>query len=168
VRSRVLQRAGASLEVAAPQRGASQRLLDGRCSGELPRTLSADVEAGAVPQAEAPASTLSQRLLRALQFPPRRSLQRESWTLRGGAALEQAPIADLYPATTVLFADCCGFTAWAASVNPARVLTVLEAIFNAFDELAAQAGVFKVETSKKAAAPLRACFACVPACVQLR
>jgi hypothetical protein len=72
--------------------------------------------------------------------------------------LEEAPIADLFPAVTVLFADCCGFTAWAANVTPARVLTVLEAIFNAFDQLASKEGVFKLETSTTAAALLRACL----------
>jgi hypothetical protein len=35
-----------------------------------------------------------------------------------------APIAELYPETTVLFADICGFTAWSSERHPAQVRTV--------------------------------------------
>ncbi len=56
------------------------------------------------------------------------------------------PIADLFPATTVLFADIAGFTAWSSTREPTQVFTLLEAVYGAFDEIAARRGVFKVET----------------------
>jgi len=56
------------------------------------------------------------------------------------------PIADLFAATTVLFADIAGFTAWSSTREPTQVFTLLEAVYGAFDEIAAKRGVFKVET----------------------
>ena len=56
------------------------------------------------------------------------------------------PIADLFAATTVLFADIAGFTAWSSTREPTQVFTLLEAVYGAFDEIAARRGVFKVET----------------------
>ncbi len=56
------------------------------------------------------------------------------------------PIADLFPATTVLFADIAGFTAWSSTREPTQVFTLLEAVYGAFDKIAARRGVFKVET----------------------
>ncbi len=56
------------------------------------------------------------------------------------------PIADLFPATTVLFADIAGFTAWSSTREPTQVFTLLESVYGAFDEIAARRGVFKVET----------------------
>lgn len=40
------------------------------------------------------------------------------------AALE--PIADLFPKTTILFADLAGFTAWSSEREPSQVFTLLE------------------------------------------
>jgi hypothetical protein len=56
------------------------------------------------------------------------------------------PIADLFPQTTVLFADIAGFTAWSSSREPCQVFTLLETVYHAFDILAHRRGVFKVET----------------------
>ena len=84
------------------------------------------------------------------------------------------PIADLFPATTVLFAGKCrdngyvinpvkeethfsyewrnsmtdiaGFTAWSSVRDPAQVFILLETIYAAFDKLATRRRVFKVET----------------------
>jgi class 3 adenylate cyclase len=56
------------------------------------------------------------------------------------------PIADLFPATTVLFADIATFTAWSSIRDPIQVFTFLETIYSAFDEIATKRGVFKVET----------------------
>lgn len=56
------------------------------------------------------------------------------------------PIADLFAATTVLFADIAGFTAWSSTREPSQVFILLEAVYGAFDEIAAKRGVFKVET----------------------
>jgi Adenylate and Guanylate cyclase catalytic domain len=60
--------------------------------------------------------------------------------------IEGSPIANLYPDTTVMFADLAGFTSWSASRQPTQVFTLLETLYAAFDEIAKQRGVFKVET----------------------
>ena len=46
----------------------------------------------------------------------------------------------------IYFADIRGFTAWSSTREPAQVFTLLETIYNAFDEIAKRRGVFKVET----------------------
>jgi len=45
-----------------------------------------------------------------------------------------------------MFCDIVGFTAWSSVREPTQVFTLLEAIFTAFDDIAKQRGVFKVET----------------------
>jgi len=60
--------------------------------------------------------------------------------------LESKPIADLFPNTTVLFADIAGFTAWSSVREPSQVFTLLETIYKAFDKTAKRRKVFKVET----------------------
>lgn len=57
-----------------------------------------------------------------------------------------APIADLFPYTTVMFADISGFTAWSSVREPAQVFQLLETIYRAFDNAARKRKVFKVET----------------------
>jgi class 3 adenylate cyclase len=56
------------------------------------------------------------------------------------------PIAELFPETTVCFADISGFTAWSSIRDPSQVFSLLEAVFGAFDSIARKKGVFKVET----------------------
>jgi len=56
------------------------------------------------------------------------------------------PIADLFPHTTVLFADIAGFTAWSSTREPAQVFILLQTLYQAFDVLAKKRKVFKVET----------------------
>ena len=56
-----------------------------------------------------------------------------------------ARIAESYPETTVLFADLAGFTPWARRTDSALVVSFLDALFTRFDELAADAGVEKIE-----------------------
>jgi class 3 adenylate cyclase len=56
------------------------------------------------------------------------------------------PIADLFPNCTVLFADISGFTAWSSTRDPAQVFVLLQTVYQAFDEIAKQRKVFKVET----------------------
>jgi class 3 adenylate cyclase len=60
--------------------------------------------------------------------------------------LTGSPIAELYPETTVLFADLAGFTSWSSTRQPTQVFTLLETLYGAFDAIAKQRGVFKVET----------------------
>lgn len=57
-----------------------------------------------------------------------------------------SPIAELYPETTVMFADIAGFTAWSSERQPHQVFHLLETLYGAFDRIAKQRGVFKVET----------------------
>jgi hypothetical protein len=57
-----------------------------------------------------------------------------------------APLADLFPNTTVIFADIAGFTAWASAREPQQVFILLETIYGAFDRLAYRHDIFKVET----------------------
>jgi len=59
---------------------------------------------------------------------------------------ESKPIADLFPHTTVMFADISGFTAWSSVREPAQVFVLLETIYQSFDKIARQRRVFKVET----------------------
>jgi Adenylate and Guanylate cyclase catalytic domain len=63
-----------------------------------------------------------------------------------GMDAASSPIAELYPETTVLFADIAGFTAWSSVRQPSQVFHLLESVYAAFDEIARRRGVFKVET----------------------
>ncbi len=56
------------------------------------------------------------------------------------------PIADFFPSVTVVFADISGFTAWSSEREPAQVFQLLETVYHAFDVIASQFGVFKIET----------------------
>jgi len=58
----------------------------------------------------------------------------------------KAPIADLFPHATVMFGDISGFTAWSSSRQPTEVFILLETLYGAFDKVARQMEVFKVET----------------------
>jgi class 3 adenylate cyclase len=59
---------------------------------------------------------------------------------------ETKPIADLFPNTTIMFADIAGFTAWSSVREPSQVFTLLESVYSAFDAIAKRRKVFKVET----------------------
>jgi class 3 adenylate cyclase len=61
-------------------------------------------------------------------------------------AMKSKPIADLFPETTIIFADIVGFTAWSSAREPTQVFTLLETIYRAFDEIAKKRRVFKIET----------------------
>jgi len=63
-----------------------------------------------------------------------------------GSTFTTKPIAELFPAATIMFADISGFTAWSSTREPTQVFTLLETIYHAFDEIAKQRRVFKVET----------------------
>jgi Adenylate and Guanylate cyclase catalytic domain len=56
------------------------------------------------------------------------------------------PIADFFPHATVLFIDIANFTAWSSEREPHQVLSLLETLYFAFDDIARNLGVFKVET----------------------
>mmetsp|Transcript_27767 Transcript_27767/g.64985 ORF Transcript_27767/g.64985 Transcript_27767/m.64985 type:complete len:1198 (+) Transcript_27767:98-3691(+) len=69
----------------------------------------------------------------------RLSLQEEG---RGG----DVPLADFYPACTIMFCDIVGFTAWSSVREPVQVFQLLEAVYAEFDKCANNRRVFKVET----------------------
>jgi class 3 adenylate cyclase len=69
----------------------------------------------------------------------------------GGSAVANGnglakPIADLFPRTTVMFADIAGFTAWSSQREPEQVFTLLQTLYHEFDVIAKKRVVFKVET----------------------
>ena len=66
-------------------------------------------------------------------------------TKRGVDDRDDDPIADLFLETTIMFADCVGFTAWASVREPAKVFKLLETLYAEFDHVAHRLGVFKVE-----------------------
>ncbi len=55
-------------------------------------------------------------------------------------------IADSHPEVTVLFADVVDFTPFTARTTPERVVSVLDEIFTAFDDLAQRHGLEKIKT----------------------
>ncbi len=57
-----------------------------------------------------------------------------------------AVIADQNPEVTILFADIVGFTQKAASMSPEALVTYLNRIFTAFDDLTARHGLEKIKT----------------------
>jgi class 3 adenylate cyclase len=63
----------------------------------------------------------------------------------GESTLPSKPIADLFPETTIMFADIAGFTAWSSVREPSQVFTLLESIYREFDSIAKRRRVFKVE-----------------------
>ena len=63
-----------------------------------------------------------------------------------GKARLSKPIAELFPDTTVYFADISGFTSWSSAREPAHVFTLLETLYGAFDKIAKRYGIFKIET----------------------
>lgn len=78
----------------------------------------------------------SERLL--LNVLPRSIAER----LKGG----EEQIADSYPAVTVLFADISGFTVYAAKVSPEQLVSRLNNIFTAFDDMIEVYGLEKIKT----------------------
>jgi class 3 adenylate cyclase len=69
-----------------------------------------------------------------------------SMDFRTSAIIGKAPLADLFPNTTVVFADIVGFTAWSSAREPSQVFVLLETLYSSFDKIAYRQGVFKVET----------------------
>jgi class 3 adenylate cyclase len=55
-------------------------------------------------------------------------------------------IADGYPEVTVLFADLVDFTRHSQHTTPAQVVTLLDQLFTAFDQLARHLGLEKIKT----------------------
>ncbi|CAB9522680.1 cAMP-specific 3',5'-cyclic phosphodiesterase, isoform [Seminavis robusta] len=70
-----------------------------------------------------------------------------SWGGNASFRRNVASMADLFPDASVLFADIVGFEAWSSQREPTQCLTLLETIHDAFDRLAKEQAVFKVEAS---------------------
>ena len=58
----------------------------------------------------------------------------------------QATIADSYTEVTVLFADIVGFTSMSARIPPEQLVTMLNQVFSAFDQLAEKYSLEKIKT----------------------
>jgi Adenylate and Guanylate cyclase catalytic domain len=71
------------------------------------------------------------------------------------------PIADLFPNATVSFADIAGFTAWSSTREPTQVFVLLQNLYQAFDHIANQRKVFKVET-------IGDCYVAVTGCPEIQ
>mmetsp|Transcript_38112 Transcript_38112/g.92230 ORF Transcript_38112/g.92230 Transcript_38112/m.92230 type:complete len:1305 (+) Transcript_38112:58-3972(+) len=56
------------------------------------------------------------------------------------------PMADLFPNTTVVFADIVGFNAWSSAREPAQVFVLLETIHSEFDMLAYRYSMSRAES----------------------
>eukprot|EP00980_Cylindrotheca_fusiformis_P000897 scaffold238_cov95-Cylindrotheca_fusiformis.AAC.3 len=84
------------------------------------------------------------------QAEPSAQIKRDSNDLAGledGANdFASAPLADLFPSVSVVFADIVGFTAWSSAREPQQVFLLLESIYNSFDKIAYRHDIFKVET----------------------
>jgi hypothetical protein len=65
---------------------------------------------------------------------------------KNGIVLGSEPIAEFFPAVTIMYADLSGFTAWSSTREPTQVFTLLETLYGAMDKAARRLGVFKVET----------------------
>ena len=62
------------------------------------------------------------------------------------AGANDEPIADNFPACTVMFADISGFTQWSSAREPGHVFCLLQEVYRDFDLIAKRLRVFKVET----------------------
>jgi class 3 adenylate cyclase len=58
----------------------------------------------------------------------------------------ESPIADSYPAVSVLFADLVGFTALSAKMSATEVIMMLSGLFSEFDDLVTKRGLEKIKT----------------------
>ena len=59
---------------------------------------------------------------------------------------DPAPIADRFPEASVLFADLVGFTELSAGMAPEDLVTLLNDLFTAFDQVAERHGLEKIKT----------------------
>eukprot|EP00980_Cylindrotheca_fusiformis_P013630 scaffold3508_cov113-Cylindrotheca_fusiformis.AAC.10 len=64
----------------------------------------------------------------------------------GSDDLGSAPLADLFPSVSVVYADIAGFTAWSSAREPQQVFLLLESIYHSLDKIAYRHDIFKVET----------------------
>ncbi|GKY98676.1 hypothetical protein MPSEU_000823900 [Mayamaea pseudoterrestris] len=115
---------------------------------------SKDVEQDDMEESQVKAAFLSHQNHNApglIKEPPKHKLKqvlKDSGNMYDDLVMNQSdkPIADFFPACTVLFADIAGFTAFASERPPEQVFQLLQAVYQAFDKAARKRHVFKVET----------------------
>jgi len=56
-----------------------------------------------------------------------------------------SPIAEIYDGVTILFTDIKGFTKFSASISPQQLVSVLNSMYSAFDEIISMWELYKVE-----------------------
>ncbi|CAB9522519.1 Receptor-type guanylate cyclase gcy [Seminavis robusta] len=66
-----------------------------------------------------------------------------------GENLDAEPLPDVFVHTTVALLDITGFTAWSSVREPVQVFQLLEQLFQNFDQIAQENGVYKVETVRE-------------------
>ena len=110
------------------------------------RVKSAAMHSSAIVSALFPAS-VQERLFPTVKAPKPHSIISERTTDTSvESSIVGSPIAQIYPETTVIFADIVGFTSWSSSRDPIQVFHLLETLYAGFDALARKHGVFKIET----------------------
>jgi class 3 adenylate cyclase/type IV secretory pathway VirB2 component (pilin) len=106
-------------------------------------------ETAPMPHEEAPLSQGAAKALNLIQkFVGIEAAQVRAVSRRSSALVDfgTGAIADTFPSVTVLFSDIVGFTSWSSTVPPEVVFRMLGGMFAAFDALAHQLGIFKIET----------------------
>merc|ERR1719271_1634483 len=74
-----------------------------------------------------------------------------------------SPIADEYQGVTIIFTDIKGFTAYSAQLTPIELITFLNSMYSAFDEVILNWGLYKVEVIGDAYCIASGCPAETPA-----
>jgi Adenylate and Guanylate cyclase catalytic domain len=81
-----------------------------------------------------------------MSFSPARRRKSSVGSSASSATSVGRPIQERFDPTTVLLADIAGFTSWCSQREPTQVFHLLESVFFAFDNLAKQLNVYKIET----------------------
>ena len=86
------------------------------------------------------------RFLRRLSKIDRKSSSEFKELMNSPLTVDTHPIADLFPETSIMFADVVGFTKWSSQREPEKVFHFLETLFFEFDKISERLGVFKLGT----------------------
>ena len=111
----------------------------------VPRTLG-DLEGGdAVGQSPLPAPSTQVRTAMMRSEKLLRNILPPSITARLRAG--ESPIGDLYKNVTLMFTDMVGFTRMSSTMGAEELVTILDAVFSAYDKLAARRHLEKIKTA---------------------
>jgi class 3 adenylate cyclase len=86
------------------------------------------------------------RFLRRMSKMDRGTSQEFKEAMNSPLTFETSAIADLFPETSIMFADVVGFTKWSSDRAPEDVFHFLETLFFEFDKIGDRLGVFKLGT----------------------